>query len=330
MIDRVMGFVKFDPTAADHIVRQQLLRTEALDALLEGGAQQIPPFPASALVIKPLYQIIRVKNLVQGRYHALKAWPGPPAAPRPWAPSQWPGSVWIDVLDGGNGHGKIDTLGLFDGSSRTEETTYPLSSLIYYRLSAADARAFNDDQSATITAEGDIAILVAMHVSGREIARWTWQTFWWSPAPDDPQAPSSATIASLRPDQLRGAARNYAMALAYTMLSPEQPYVGGQNNAPTVYAYNPWLEAKLGPADLPDSMPGFAPDGRLAEPVRQVVGHRQSQPAHHRAPLHRRALCGPRGRGIRRHVAGRLSLVNRTARTLSNHFHPTTTKDRHE
>jgi hypothetical protein len=257
--DRVMGFVKFDPTAAEHLVRQRLLQRDALDALLEGGAQQIPPFPATALAIKPLFQIIRTQALAGGRYHPLKAWPGPPATPRPWAPSHWPGSAWIDVLDGGSGRGKVDPLGMFDGSTRTDDTTYPLSSFIHYRLSAADAASLNGEgQSA---AEGDIAILVAMHVSGREIARWTWQTFWWTPSPEDPFAPSSAAIASLRPDQLRGAPRNYAMALAYTMLSPDEPYVGGRNAAPAVYAYNPWLEARLGPADLPDSRPGLGPDG---------------------------------------------------------------------
>ena len=81
-IDRVMGFVKFDPTAAAHITQQQLLRTDTFNALLDGGATQIPPFPATALAVKPLFQIIRVKDLVDGRYYVLKAWPGPPTTPR--------------------------------------------------------------------------------------------------------------------------------------------------------------------------------------------------------------------------------------------------------
>ena len=262
--DRVLGFVKFDPTAAEHIARQRLLHVETLDTLLEAGATQIPPFPATALVVKPLFQIIRRAELVQGRYHALKAWPGPPATPRAWAPAHWPGSVWIDVEGGGSGRGAIDNLALADGSTRTEETTYPLATLLHFRLSAADATALNEHQPASPVAAGDIAILVAMHVTGREIARWTWQTFWWSPSPDDPKSPSSAAIAALRPPQLHGAPRNYAMSLAYTMLSPDQPYVGGSNTTPAVYAYNPWLEAKLAPADLPDSAPGIGADGRTA------------------------------------------------------------------
>ena len=262
-IDRLLGFVKFDPTAADHIARQQLLQTGALNALLEGGATQIPPFPATALAIKPLFQIVRMRDLAAGRYYPLKAWPGPPAASRPWAPANWPGSVWLDLADGGDGRGAVDPIALPDGSTRTPETTYPLSSLIHFRISAADAAALNDGKPAPLADAGDFAILVAMHVSGREIARWTWQTFWWSPTPDEPRAPSSTAIAGLRPPQLQGPARHYAMALAYTMMSPDQPYVGGGNSAPAVYAYNPWLEAKLAPADLPDSVPGPGPDGAV-------------------------------------------------------------------
>lgn len=262
-IDRLLGFVKFDPTAADHIARQQLLHTSALNSLLEGGATQIPPFPATALAIKPLFQIIRTRDLADGRYYPMKAWPGPPPVPRPWAPANWPGSVWLDVAGGGEGRGAVDPIALPDGSTRTPETTYPLSRLIHFRLSAADAAALNDGKPAPLADAGDYAILAAMHVTGRELARWTWQTFWWSPTPDEPPSPSSAAIAGLRPPQLQGPARNYAMALAYTMLSPDQPYVGGGNSSPAVYAYNPWLEAKLAPSDLPDSVPGPGPDGAM-------------------------------------------------------------------
>lgn len=263
--DRGAGFVKFDPTAAEHVRRQRLFDTAALDALLLGGAQQITPFPATALVVKPVFQIVKAGDLVGGRYYALKVWPGPPEVAQPWGPAQWPGCVWLDQFDGGAGRGAIDETPQADGSTRTDETTYPLSSLIHYRLSAADAAALNEAKPGTDARVGDFAILVAMHIAGREIARWTWQTFWWTPTPDDPHAPSGPVIASQRPDQLQGAARNYAMALAYTMLTPDQPYVGGENVGAAVYAYNPWIEARFGPTDLPDSRAGFDPAGRPAE-----------------------------------------------------------------
>lgn len=263
--DRVAGFVKFNPPAAEHVRRQRLFDTAALDALLLGGAQQITPFPATALVVKPVFQIVKASELLSGRYYALKVWPGPPEVAQPWGPSQWPGCVWLDQFDGGAGRGAIDEAPRTDGSTRTDETTYPLSSLIHYRLSAADAAALNETKPGTGANAGDFAILVAMHIAGREIARWTWQTFWWTPTPDDPHAPSGAAVASQRPEQLQGAARNYAMALAYTMLTPDQPYVGGENAGAAVYAYNPWIEARFGPTDLPDSRAGFDPSGRPAD-----------------------------------------------------------------
>ncbi|HVS51328.1 MAG TPA: hypothetical protein VHD62_03145 [Opitutaceae bacterium] len=263
-VTRVVGFVKFDPTAADHIRQQGLLRRATLDLLLDGGAQQVPPFPSTALVVKPVFQVIRARDLVAGRYYALKAWSGPPATPQPWGPAEWSGAVWLDVLDGGSGSGAIDEPFAPDGSTRTDDTTYPLSAIIHYRLSATDAAALNAAKPGTDAAGGDIAVLVAMHVAGREIARWTWQTFWWTPAPDTPPAPSSAAIVRARPVELAGPARHYAMAVAYAMLSPDQPYVGGDNVAPAVYAYNPWLEAGLRPVDLPDSRPGFDPLGQPA------------------------------------------------------------------
>jgi hypothetical protein len=262
-ISRVMGFVKFDPTAAEHITKQRLLSKSALDVLLEAGAMQIPAFPAAALVAKPVFQIVKLGELVAGRYYALKVWPGPPATPQAFPPSSWPGCVWLDIFGGGEGRGAIDEFPAADGSSRTDETTYPLANIIHYRLSTVDALALNQAKPATGASAGDYAILVAMHVAGREIARWTWQTFWWTPTPEDPHEPSSAAIASRRPAQLRGAARNYAMALAYTLLTPDQPYVGGENSGAPVYAYNPWIEARFGPAELPDSQPQIGADGRV-------------------------------------------------------------------
>ena len=261
--DQVIGFIKYDPTAADHILKQKLLSFGALGQLLQSGARQIPVFPPTALALKTVFQVMAAKSLVGGRYYLLKAWPGPPDTPQAWGPAKWPGGVWIDVRGGGGGQGQIDEAPAADGSTRTEATTYPLSSLINYRLTGDEAAAYNQDHAGADVSAGDYAILVAMHVAGREITRWTWQTFWWTPAPETPPLPSSAANASLRPVQLQGAPRHYAMAFAYAMLSPDQPNVGGANVGLAGYAYNPWLEARFAPADLPDSVPGNAPGGQI-------------------------------------------------------------------
>jgi hypothetical protein len=262
--ETVFGYVKFDPTAAAHVSEQQLLSAASLGQLLAGGASGIPPFPTTALTVKSAFQIITAGTLVGGRYYRLNAWTGPPSFPQSWAPSQWPGVVWIDTLNGGSGSGQVDREASFDGSSRTEETTYPVSSMINHRITSTEAAEFNEFQPGSDVRTGDYAVLVAMHVAGREMTRWTWQTFWWSPSPDDPQLPSSEAIAALRPRQLTGAPRHYAMALAYDMSAPPQPSVGGQNAGAAIYAYNPYLEARFGPSNLPDSLAGSDPSGQPA------------------------------------------------------------------
>ncbi len=263
--ETVFGYVKFDPTAAAHVIEQKLLSVTALNQLLLGGASQVPAFPATSITLKSAFQIITAKTLVGGRYYRLNVWSGPPATPQAWAPYQWPGVVWIDTQDGGSGNGQIDLLASTDGGSRTDATTYPLSSVIHHRINALEATEFNRDQPGADVAAGDYAILVAMHVAGREIARWTWQTFWWTPTPDDPKQPSSQVLAALRPPQLKGAARNYAMSIGYEMTSPGQPNVGGQNAGAALYVYNPYLEARFGAANLPDSLPGYDPSGSAAQ-----------------------------------------------------------------
>ena len=55
---------------------------------------------------------------------------------------------------------------------------------------------------------------------------------------------------------MKGAARNYAHAPAYSMKNPPQPKTGGQNVGNSVYSYNPWLEAGFSKFVLPDSEPG--------------------------------------------------------------------------
>jgi hypothetical protein len=262
--ETVFGYVKFDPTATDHVVKQQLFSLAALNQMLMGGAQQISVFPATALTLKSAFEVITSKTLVDGRYFRLSVWSGPPSTPQAWGPDLWPGVVWIDVEGGGSGSGQIDTEASTDGGSRTDQTTYPVSSMINHRLTALEASQFNLAQPGAGAAAGDYAVLVAMHVAGREIARWTWQTFWWTPTPDSPQLPSSEAIAALRPTQLTGAPHNYAMALGYDMTTPGQPNTGGQNAGEAVYAYNPYLEARFGPANLPDSEAGNDPNGQPA------------------------------------------------------------------
>jgi hypothetical protein len=269
--ETVTGFVKYDPTAAQHITEQGLLKKATLNSLLTAGVNQVAAFPNTSLALKPVFKTLT--GLVGGRYYRLPAWTGPPSEPQAWPESKWGNWVWIDIQNGGQGKGETDKKGNADGSSRTEATTYPVSSFIHYKLDALQASAINEqneknakDNGTTAPAPakaGDYTVLTAMHVAGRETTRWTWQTFWWAPQADLPPLPSSPKIADLRPAQLQGAARHYAMSLAYSNLVPTDPYVGGANVGESLYAYNPYLEARFGPAVLTDSIPGYDSNGKV-------------------------------------------------------------------
>lgn len=260
--DRITGFVKYDPSGAQHIVSQGLFVKSVMDGLLADGANAIAPFPQTAMSLKPVFRVITKSRLRGGRYYPLPVWPGPPSPTREFPPNLWPGCVWIDVQGGGTGKGDVDMTppNQRDGSTRTDATTYPVSSLIHYKLSAADAASLVENQIAPDAAAGDYSILVAMHVTSKEITRWTWQTYWWTPSPNTALAPSSSEVVSARPAQLTDAPRNYAMSIAYATELPAQPNVGGSNVGESVYAYNPWLEAGFGPAILTDSIPGISND----------------------------------------------------------------------
>ena len=289
-VSTVVGFVKYDPTAASHIVQNDLFSADVLTTLLDAGEDEIPTFPMTAIALKPVFQAMPSGQLVDGRYYQLSTWPGPPGTtppgpPVPFGQDAWHACVWIDVKNQGQGDGSVDTKCAKDGSSRTPQSTYNVSDFINFQASAADAKAYNEQQvqggspNPNMRA-GDYFALVGMHVTSREITRWTWQTFWWAANPDEPHFPSSKAIAAVRPKQLQGAPRHYAAAVGYSMVVPVQPVTGGENVGNSVYAYNPYLEAPFPPQVLPDSVPGTY-EGRV---VANTVGiHTNCMSCHGRA-----------------------------------------------
>ncbi|HEX6314534.1 MAG TPA: hypothetical protein VFZ73_06720, partial [Gemmatimonadaceae bacterium] len=124
----------------------------------------------------------------------------------------------------------------------------PLSSFYHITVTAADSANLSqfastlsgDDMGAMADTSGQaviaaarpgaIGLLVAMHVTGKEIPNWTWQTFWWSPYPMDPH------FGADRPKTIPSPWNNYNMNFAYTMTNPD--------GSPRV-AFNPYLETNL-------------------------------------------------------------------------------------
>ena len=270
----ILAFVKYDPSGSDHILKNNLFSAAQLTTLLNTDHKaSVPDFPTTSVSLKPVFETLPASKLVNGRYFQLSSWPGPPPLvfnqsdqlwhSKPFPQSAWGQCIWIDIQDAGRKPGTmVDKTCAANGSSRTDGNTYGVDQFIHFQLTKADADLANAEAkklqpAAAAVAAGDYAVLVAMHVTSREITRWTWQTFWWTYDPQKPAAPSSPAIAADRPPQLMGAARNYAHCVAYEEVSPPQPASGGSNTGESVYCYNPYLEAPFSPAILSDSQPGM-------------------------------------------------------------------------
>jgi hypothetical protein len=250
----VIGFVKCDPTSANHVYKNQLYYFEVLKSMIQAGEiSNIPAFPASSVLIKPVfYPLTKVDPLKPNEY-SLPSWPGynnqipmDSIVANGFGPSLWNNDI------------TITTSGITDAANKV----FSINDFIHFKLNKEQAANIINVIDSGKAKEGDYAVLVGMHVNTRENRRWTWQTFWWSENPDAPHSPSSSLIASKKPASLDAAAKHYSMALAYNMISPAQPYTNGSNsitaNEPikeSIYAFNPYLEAEFNAATFDNSGP---------------------------------------------------------------------------
>ncbi|MDX8391323.1 MAG: hypothetical protein R8K53_01985 [Mariprofundaceae bacterium] len=238
---RIAVSVAYNPPAAQFTIRNKLFLQSTLNQYVKNGYTEIPDFPGNAITIKPVYKLIS-KDVANGIY-TFPGWPGTPSPAKTFPEEDWNSCVYVDIKGTGSGGSSIDK----GCTGRNAENTFNLNQFIYKMLSKEDVEYITQQFSLhEITKEiqaGDYAILVGMHVTSREMKRWAWQTFWWSADADVPYLPSSQKIAGYRPGVLDDAAKHYAMAAAYQMVSPAQPITKGQSVGSSLIAYNPHLEA---------------------------------------------------------------------------------------
>ncbi|CAM1369799.1 hypothetical protein [Tenacibaculum xiamenense] len=238
----VVGFVKCDPSSAQHIYDKELYFFEVLKSMIRPGKiTNIPAFPASSVLIKPVFYPLTKTDSLSPNTYSLPVWPG------------YHGQVPMDsIIKNGFGSNSWNNNITITTTGKTdkEKKVYSINDFIHFKLSKTQANNIVNVIDNGKAKEGDYAVLVAMHVNTRENRRWTWQTFWWSENPNSPQSPSSSNIAELKPSTLDRASKHYSMALAYNMISPAQPYSGGSNaitdkepKKESIYAFNPYLEA---------------------------------------------------------------------------------------
>ena len=210
----VLENVAYSPPSAQYLLDTGTGKPEVLDRLLELGDKV--RFPDAAVNVKPVYKLITDDRITEWtgedgrtrRLYAFTAWPGEPDLAN-WTPDMkqggypetlWQQCVYVDLdLQGPTTSTGVDV----NCKSPSEGNIYSVDDFIAVDLKKEDAAFVNKatGESRDLTAgKTSIALLVAMHVTSRETTQWTWQTFWWEADAARPNSPSSAAVASARPD----------------------------------------------------------------------------------------------------------------------------------
>lgn len=244
--------VSYSPDAACFAGQNQIFKISVINKSYQsGGVGNIANFPNSSLTIKPTYLVYKdTAALLQ-----LPVWLNNPNPPDSLTviPNQFPYCVYIDVRNHEPEHKKIVPASVTDTSKEAiKKATCNLKDFISFHVDQKMAAFMNKQDSiqglnhgGKATA-GAIAVLVGMHVTTKEINNWTWQSYYWTPDPENPGTPSSKLAAANRPSQLVGAAAHYAMCAAYTMLTPNGA-TNSTSSAGPMIAFNPYLEGGFGP-----------------------------------------------------------------------------------
>jgi hypothetical protein len=242
--------VSYDPNAACFATKNQLFKTSTINKYYNaGGLGAIPVFPNSSMTIKPAY-LIYDNSLALFRLPVWETAPSPANADFFGAADNY---VFIDKTNKQPaGKKAIPVDSVEKDPAKIAAATINLNDFINITVDQQMADYMNMQDSIQglfgqgKALKGQVAVLVGMHVTTKEISNWTWQSYYWTPNRDQPGAPSSNLAASLRPTQITGAAANYACVASYVMLTPNNASNTTAGAGP-MFGYNPYLEGGFGP-----------------------------------------------------------------------------------
>jgi hypothetical protein len=258
--EQPLGFNRYSPAVANFIWDRKLNDSATLDSINAAFdrnntpviARQLQtsagPVDAKSFVIKPVFQFIDGQAPT-----AVPVWTGisPAASTNLDNPSAmtWRRCVVVDPT----GQAKPgSTLSLPCNAEPAQPwPVVALSDFFWFRLTPAEADAYsayakasgdevgqgNKTDPASVGAmvkAGNIALLMAMHVTGKEISNWTWQTFWWAVDPGNPISGFD------RPKTIGKPWSHYNMGTAYYMVSPPD-----RPDGDPFISFNPYLETNL-------------------------------------------------------------------------------------
>jgi hypothetical protein len=244
--------VSYNPAQAQSAAKNKIFKQSVINSYYnKGKIGSIPSFPNNSIMIKPTYLVYSSKDdMLQ-----MPVWidaPNPPDSLNVFGPDQFPLCVYVDTKNKQDKNKKITpVLATSTNKTAIKNATCNLSDFISFKVDAKTAKFMNQQDSIQglngngAAKAGDLAVLVAMHVSTKEVSNWTWQTFYWAPTPSNPGSPSSKLAANTITKEVKGAARHYALNAAYVMTTPNNSNNAG---AGSMFGYNPYLEGGFGPA----------------------------------------------------------------------------------
>lgn len=264
--ERVFAFNRFSRSGAEFIWKNQLNSGDTLMARFQRLLANNTPLASLELltsadstdslqfVLKPVFQFISGKEVT-----AIPVWDGHGAnatsVPGNPTPETWRHAVAVDP-SGRYKAGDSVYLPINNDTARWLKVV-PLSAFYWVRVTTQDSVNFtrfgaengdfiglaNDTSYQAVmnaVRPGNIGLLMAMHVTGKEIPNWTWQSFWWSLEPND------STTGRDRPKSIRAPWNHYDMTVTYSMVTPA---------GDSVIGFNPYLETSLG-GSIPNSLTG--------------------------------------------------------------------------
>jgi hypothetical protein len=194
--------------------------------------RKIIDFPAAATDLKIVFMTVKATGLT-----AIPMWAGAAASTSPTQPTPdtWTTCVAVDPTNSITGQAPIACNG-----TQVQAQVVPLNAFFSIRIDANEAKALN--ASAKLTAKaavaaGDFHVAVAMHVTTKEIANWTWATFWWQNGQNPPNSFPGSVDGMPDATKIKGPWRNYAMCVADSTVFP----VTDPKGKPVV-CFNPYLE----------------------------------------------------------------------------------------
>lgn len=257
----VLGFNRYDLEVTQNICANSYNSAIVLNDLNASwttstpiGAREIQQFVRTAVALKPVFALVKGSGLTTISY-----WAGADASSCPTQPDPITWNRCVAIAAGGVDAGPTTEVqcqyaancdaanATPPGPFTTTPQTVPVLSIdrfYHFELTAdevSQVQALIDGGGAFYTngltpEVGDQLVLVAMHMTTKEQDDWTWQTFWWTPFPEESSGGADRTA------NVKDEWRNYDMCTAYSELQP-----AGPDQGQPVVCFNPYLETNLAP-----------------------------------------------------------------------------------